>query len=65
MKLAAALRDGLLEARVRCGSMIYVTVEALGYVIVPKVFVDGLMRSLERGDNEARDIATGKKPKAG
>lgn len=50
MKLAPAFRDALRDVRQRCGGMIAVTLDGLGYVAVPRPYVDMIIRLLERDD---------------
>ncbi len=55
MNLADALRDALRDARQRCGGMIAVTLDGLGYVAVPVGFVDVMIKLFEK-DDERRAV---------
>lgn len=48
--LAPEIRGSIAEARRTCGAMIAVTVEALGYTIVPTPLIEAFIRQVERDD---------------
>jgi len=50
MKFAPQFREALTMARLRCGNIIAVTVEAMGYTIVPTNLVETFCKMLERDD---------------
>lgn len=50
MKLGPAFRDALSDARVKCGDIITVTVEAMGFRIVPAYLVDFFEKAFDMDD---------------
>ncbi len=50
MKLAHAFEDSLRQARQQCGGMIAVTLDGLGYVAVPRMWVTMLEKLLAKDD---------------